>query len=175
MAVIPSPNALATIQIIGENTAVQALMTRMEVSLSPMGLSGFLMGGVDPWIRGRAKARFANEGDDVSGRWAPLLETTENIRADEGFGAANPINVRTGELEEYITGTPGGVGLHAMGATLTSPGTPASGNLAKKVQTAQVGKQWPPTVRRPVMGVNEADLAVILGELSRFIVTGTVR
>lgn len=161
--------------IIGVDHGVQAMMLRMEAALSPVSVGGFLEATVDPYIQGRAKARFASEGDDVSGKWLPLQEVTQKIRADSGFGAAHPINVRTGELEQYITGTPGGVVPNAAGATLTSPGSAPTGELLKKVQTAQAGQNSPNTAPRPVMGVNATDLSVILADLSKFIVTRVAR
>lgn len=165
----------AEVIITGVDHGVQAMMLRMETALSPVIIGGFLQSTVDPYIRGRAKSRFANEGDDVSGKWLPLKEVTQKIRADSGYGAAGPINIRTGELEQYITGTPGGVMPNVSGATLTSPGSPPSGELLKKVQTAQVGQKNPNTAPRPVMGVNAADLSVILIDLSKFIVTRVAR
>ena len=169
------PNALSTIQIIGDNRSVEFMLTNMEATLNPISIRGFLQVAVDPWIRSRAKTRFANEGDDVSDRWFPLRKATQQFREAAGYGGAGPINVRTGELEEYITGTPGGVRLNGLGATLTSPGTPPKGDLREKVETAQAGKYFPLTPPRPVMGVNEADLTFVLAELSRFVVTGTHR
>lgn len=166
---------LATIQIVGTDRGVQAMMTRMEIALSPIRVAGFLQATVDPYIRTRAKNRFSSEGDDVSGKWFPLQEVTQRIRGDQGFGATGPINHRTGELEDYITGTPGGAVPNALGATLTSPGTPASGTLLTKVQTAQAGKAYPATVARPVMGVNEADMAAVVTDLAKYIVTGVLR
>jgi len=150
------------VQIIGDTAGVQAMLTHMEQKLSPVNVSAFLMTRVDPFVRARATDRFRGEGDDVVGAWAPLRPATEVIRANQGFGAAHPINRRTGELEDYISNTPGSVTAHPFGATLTAPGTPASGELLDKVRTAQAGVANPPTVPRPVMGLNERDLAAVL-------------
>ena len=158
-------------QIIPVDQGVQAMLIKMQVALSPVSIGGFLQTTVDPYIRGRAKSRFTSEGDDAVGKWAPLSPVTQDIRSKAGYGATGPINIRTGQLAEYITGTPGGVLPNTQGATLTSPGTPPSGVLLKKVQTAQHGKKSPQTVPRPVMGLGETDLIAVLTELSQFIVS----
>jgi hypothetical protein len=74
---------------------------------------------VGDWMRGdlhdylvqRASDRFANEGDDASGPWAPLSNATEAIRASRGFPPAHPINVRTHDLQRFILGSSGNVGI----------------------------------------------------------------
>ena len=158
--------------IIGDDVAVSAMLTRMDTALNPIAIGEFLGITVDPYIRKRAKSRFASEGDDVTGAWAPLADTTQDFRKNQGFGPDHPINIRTGELENYITGTPGGVVANASGALLTSPGNPPSVEmgLETKVKTAQGGKTYPSTPARPVMGVNEQDLSTVLTALTEFVI-----
>lgn len=166
-------NGVGTVQVLVEDMGVQRMLARMAVTLSPPSLVGFLEGTVDPYIHARARSRFKGEGDDVSGKWMELSQVSQDIRASQNIGAAHPINVRTGQLEDYITGTPGGAVPDGFGAVLTSPGTPPSGEpLLTKVQTAQAGKSYPKTVARPVMGVNQTDLATVLTELGKFISIG---
>jgi hypothetical protein len=52
------------------------------------------------------------------------------------------------------------------------PGDTPTGELAEKVKTAQQGKDNPRTVPRPVLGMNEVDLAFVLEGLSFFIQDG---
>ena len=160
---------LVNVQIIGDDRGVARTLRRLDTALNPIAMASFLGVTVDPYIRRRAEQRFQAEGDDVTGPWLPLAQETIEIRENQGFGAG-PINSRTGELEEYITGTPGGVMPTTYSAVLTSPGTPASGHLLSKVQTAQKGKKYPSTMPRPVMGVNEQDLAWVMTALTGFIV-----
>ncbi len=148
--------------VVGDTTGVQAMLAHLETKLAPPNMGAFLMTRVDPFLQTRAGQRFQDEGDDVVGAWAPLKPATEGIRAAQGYGPSHPINRRQGELEDYIVNSGGGVTIHPAGATLTFPGTPASGELADKVRTAQVGRDIPRTVPRPVLGVNERDLAAVL-------------
>lgn len=157
------------IQIVGNAAGVQAMLTRMENKLLPPNIGAFLHATVDPYLQQRASDRFANEGDDVVGAWSPLQPATAAIRSAHGFGADHPINRRTGELERYIAQSGGDVSLNPLGATLTFPGTPASGELADKVQTAQVGRSFPNTVPRPVLGLNDNDLLAVLTATALYI------
>ena len=154
------------VQIVGDTTGVQAMLSHLERKLLPPNIGAFLLTNVNPFLQARASARFAGEGDDVVGAWAPLQPATQAIRAQRGYGADHPINRRTGALENYIANTPGSVSVNPVGSTLTFPGTPASGELADKVSTAQVGRAVPHTVPRPVLGVNERDLAAVLTMLA---------
>lgn len=165
----------ANIQIIGDDRGVAAMLLRMNTAINPISIAEFLGVVADPYIRGRAEDRFLEEGDDVTGQWAPLEDSTVEMREHQGFGGTGPINMRTGELEEYITGTPGDVMPGGVGVTLTSPGRPPSGHLLTKVKTAQSGKGHPRTPPRPVIGMNESDTAFVLTALSGFIVRKVAR
>jgi hypothetical protein len=154
------------ISIIGDTAGVQAMLLHLQNKLSSPNLAGFLHLQVDPYLRARTSARFANEGDDVVGKWIPLEAATESIRASKGFPSAHPINDRTGELRDYAVNSPSDVTPTGLGASLTYPGVPASGELADKVMTAQVGRNYPPTVARPIFGVDANDLAAVLTMLA---------
>lgn len=164
---------LVSILIVGDQAGVQAMLLRLEAALSPPGVGAFLKGVVDPILRVRASDRFRSEGDDVSGQWAPLMASTQAIRASGSYGAAHPINRRTGRLENYITGTPSNLQTFAGGGRLIFPGTQAQGDTADKVRTAQVGASYPKTVPRPVLGVNERDLELVLVGLATHIMGWT--
>lgn len=145
------------------------MLDHLETKLNPVGMATFLGQVIDPYLHSRAEGRFLSEGDDAVGKWVPLSHATQAIRAQQGYGSAHPINHRTGELEDYITGTPGAAHPHALGATLTFPGNPPKGELKTKVETAQRGKTSPQTPPRPVLAVNEKDLAFTLGALAAYI------
>lgn len=155
-----STGAFLDFEIVGDRHGVEEMLAVIDTALSPIGLAAFLYGVVGPWVQERAQDRFASEGDDVTGKWAPLMETTVRIREDYGFEGSHPINKRTGELEEYIT--QGGVSVtSAPGAgVLKFPGKePSTKGLREKLKTAQQGRTNPNTVPRPVLGLNERDLA----------------
>jgi hypothetical protein len=163
-----SPYSANMVEMIVEvdNRLVESLLLRLDTALSPFAIAAFLGGPVEEYIQGRAENRFRQEGDDVSGKWAPLKDATQAIRAQEGYGADGPIDRRTDRLMHYIVGSPGRSQATGLGATLTYPGTPPTGELLTKVQTAQRGKPYPNTPPRPVLGLGEEDLAQVLILLS---------
>lgn len=156
-----------SIEVIGESASVERMLNILSLALSPEGLVGFLDSTVTPYLEMRAKRRFANEGDDVSGKWAPLTSATQEIRANAGYGPSHPINVRTSELEDYITNSNSHATPDPGGAVLQYPGTSPIGELMEKFELAQKG-DWN-TVPRPVLGVNEADLGWVLVELAYYV------
>lgn len=155
-----------------EVASVEKMLLGVFEALSGPGLAFFLQETVTPFLRNRGQLRFTNEGDDVSGKWAPLKPATVEIRSmnpDWGVGGDHPINVRTTELERWITQSDSTVMPNPLGATLTYPGGTPSTSIVDKMETAQKGRTEPKTVPRPVLGVNETDLLFVLSELSLFI------
>lgn len=155
--------------IIGDTAGVQAMLRHLDTALSPVAMAGFLGVKVGTFLKERATARFKGEGDDVSGRWAPLQPSTQLVRSYGPWpvGPDSPINKRTGELEAYITQSDIYAWGHSMGATVMYPGKiPNSKGLQQKMQTAQQGRARPRTVKRPVLGVNERDLTEVMTMLA---------
>lgn len=147
---------------------VERVFTQMETLLGSEGLAMFLGGTVGPYLRERTQNRFANEGDDVTGPWAPLHPATVAIREASFYniGGEHPINRRSGELEDWVTQGnyfpyPTGVG-----ASMQYPSKEPSGELRDKLETAQKGRKNPNTVPRPVLGVNEKDLLFVMAALA---------
>lgn len=143
----------------------------LDQKISPSGLEAFLMSQADPWIRLRTHQRFENEGDDATGKWAPLKSATINIRQGLGYGGAHPINVRTGTMEEFLTTHRSVVWEESDGATLQYPGTVPGGELGEKIKRAQAGDAR--TKARPVIGMSPTDTAAIMTRLERYILAGT--
>lgn len=160
------------IYIIGDHRGVQATLHLMDTALNPVAIAGFLGAEVGPYLQKRGVARFASEGDDVSGKWAPLSEATQSIREkgrEAGFwdvGDAHPINVRTHEMETYVTQGSIQPAPTAYGARLSYPANRPNTELREKLRTAAFGRTEPPTPRRPVLGVNEQDLVFVLKALA---------
>ena len=158
------------VQIDVDQSDLDDVVHNLETKLSPAGLAGFLDSVVDPFIRGRIDGRFGSEGDDVSGRWHPLTQATQQIRASYGFPPDHPINVRTGKLHSFLVTNDSEVLPNGLGATLTHP---APGSIdpvtAKKLATAQGGSASPSTPARPVLGVNDNDLLFVTSSLAAFI------
>lgn len=157
------PGGFIDFEIVGDRHGVQQMLEVVDTALSPIGLAAFLYGVVGPWVQERAQERFTSEGDDVSGKWAPLKDVTVKIRESAPLNmedGSHPINKRTGELEEYIT--QGGVDVVSApgAAVLKFPGKEVkTKSLREKLKTAQQGRTSPSTVARPVLGLNERDLA----------------
>jgi hypothetical protein len=166
------PSGGAKIGFYVDTHHVEQLLLRLDTALSPISLAVWLTDEPVMWFKGRAERRFGLEGDDASGKWAPLKAATQSFRQAAGYGPAHPINVRTHQLESYITGTQGlphGTPT-GFGAILNYPGGSMSKNLKDKVETAQIGRNDNPrTVPRPVLAVNEVDLGQLLTSLSVFI------
>lgn len=150
----------AFIDIRVDSKSVQLMLERLEFSLSAIGL-GIYMEGVDEYVRGRIRSRFASEGDDVSGPWAPLKDATIAMRESAGYPGDHPINERTGEMYDLLTGGAARVTLSGLGATYTHP-SGGSALAKEKIRVAQEGSASPATVPRPVLGLNERDLASLL-------------
>lgn len=167
-----------SVQMWGESEAVEAMLANMDSRLEPTALAAFLGAHIDPYLRRRAKERFQNEGDEMVGSWLPLASATVTIREASGFPGEHPINVRTGELEDYITGGAANPALPipGVGAALDFPGRPATGELKRKVETAQQGKPASAGMRatppRPVLAVGMEDLAFTVSSLTFFLSTG---
>lgn len=156
--------------------SANAAISRMITLTSPAFFAWFLEVDVKDYIRDRARDRFFEEGDDASGSWAPLMPSTIEIRESEGFGGSGPINVRTGELENWVTESQASIVPTGDGAYMKYPGTAPRGELRKKVITAQKGKVGTrrSTVPRPVLAVNETDLLYAMTKLMMYYNTSAV-
>jgi|KBSMisStaDraftv2_1062788.scaffolds.fasta_scaffold593758_2 hypothetical protein len=165
-----------SIQLIGDVAGVQKMFEHLDSALNPIAIAAFLGAEITPYLQARAKARFSGEGDDVVGGWRPLSAVTENFRATgraQGMwavGDAHPINVRTHQLEQYITSGIGNVSPTPSGAILQYPNpSRVTRTLREKIKTAQQGKAQPRTPPRPVLGVNERDMTFLLLSLASHI------
>lgn len=155
-----------SLTITSDSRDVQAMLDRVSDALDTVGMYTFLNAEVGPWLRERAQNRFANEGDDVVGIWAPLEAYTVSVRDSGGYGGEHPINKRSGELESYIVDGGWDVTASTALSILTFPGTLPNPSQAVKVVTAQTGATYPRTPPRPVLGMNEADLGFVLAALA---------
>ncbi len=149
----------------------QAVLTRLGVKMSTPAMMAWIQAAVVPYLQQRVAQRFAAEGDDVTGKWSPLKVETETIRLKHGYGGAHPINVRTNQMKNYLTGSFGQT-TSAGGLTdleFPHPGN-VTGELAKKIMTAQMGTANPPTVPRPVLGLNMNDNIALTALLSGYLI-----
>lgn len=155
-----------------EDKEVLQYLSQIGQRISSQGLYAFLELNADPFLQLRLRSRFANEGDDAVGQWAPLAPATQAIRAGMGYGAAHPINVRTQDLLNYLTSSRADVEVTGSGATLTYPPRGASPSLDNKIRTAQQGKIQPATPPRPVVALSQIDDTAITRDLAQYITQG---
>lgn len=153
-----------------ESHDMDLILSRLEGSLTDERISVFMEEEAMPYLHGRIAERFAHEGDDIVGQWAPLRFSTEQTRSDAGFPAAHPINERTGDLRRWLveshTVTESGAGI--LGEI---PGTAAGGlELMDKLTTAQLGSTDPATVARPVLGIGVLDMESIVAAMREWLV-----
>lgn len=144
----------------------------LQHRLSDGGLEEFLEDVADPYLKDRASARFAAEGDDAVGRWLPLDATTVQIRLALGYGGAHPINQRTRDLMTYILTSGPETGKTQDGMELTFPAGGADPLTSEKIRTAQAGKAIPSTPPRPVVALSEKDGRDLTMLLSDYITDG---
>ena len=142
---------------------VERKVGAIQRALSPTQLQVFLMDDVVDYLQMRSRGIFASEGGvGVRGNWRPLADYTQRDRRRKGFPRAHPINYRTGDLHEYITGSSGIPAPLPDGAMMAFPGRGTS-NQQAKFQTAQKGmrpnprKGMRPIPKRPVIGLARMD------------------
>lgn len=160
------------VQITVEADEALIALMGLDYAVSSVGLAQFLSGTPEHYIQARAMERFENEGDDASGGWEPLKDSTLRIREQRGF-APGPINVRTGQLYEYMVDNQGQVNPTGVGAELRYPGNqPSDMHTLFAFATAQQGSSHWGTPARPVAAVSETDLAMQLALLHGWVVAG---
>lgn len=152
-----------------QSRSAEYALDRLAEILTPDGLALWLGSEVGEYLKKRAEARFASEGDDVTGPWAPLQDATVQIRLGQNFGGAHPINRRTGQLEDWVVNSGWRAYPTSMGGSLAYPDNTPTGILLEKVQTAQKGSDNPRTPPRPVLGVNENDMLYVLSMFGTYI------
>lgn len=146
------------------------LLTR----LSSDNVAQFMKTDVQSWLQHRADLRFALQGDDASGAWLPLQPATQSIRSAMGYGSTGPINVRTGEMKDFILSSSPDVTQTGDGAELIFPERSITPAVAEKMTTAQIGRSSPATQPRPVVVLNQTDETQIVQKLSDYLTENLV-
>lgn len=155
---------------------VESLLSRTLRAVSGPSLAAWLAGPVDGYFKDEIIDRFAFEGDDKSGDWAPLTETTNRIRETLGFPADDPINERTGELLDFVVNSREYMG-GSEWAGMNIPGDPDNFALEQKLLHAQQGAADNPmfpgstTPPRPVLAVDPTDMEILLKMLQMHVIT----
>lgn len=146
-----------------EDHGVEKLLTTLDRALDAASIAFWMQAEAKRHIQDRAKKRFASEGDDVSGPWAPLAPATIADRLRQQY-PAGPILHRTGELEDYIVNSQGSMDIGSASVSFETPEATGDPELAAKFNTAQIGTGRVPA--RPVIGLNASDAETLLTSLS---------
>lgn len=158
--------------VVVDDFDTQEALRKTSRSISPTSLGAWLATDAARLMREAAQDRFTNEGDASSGGWAPLKWPTQNIREALGYDREHPINVRTGNLRDWVINNTGSVNVTGYGSRLTWPtGTTGDPELQRKYRTAQRGKARPPTVPRPVVALGLNDVPFMRSSLLAWVVT----
>lgn len=162
-----SGGAGAKVEVFVDETQVDAMMTRLEVALSPESFGTFLEGAASEHFHMRAEQRFVSEGDDASGAWANLRPRTIEERIYLGYGPG-PIQHREGDLEKYVIDDHGVIEQLGTTTQWTWPrGTTGSSLDEIKYAVAQTGRKRGATtqVKRPIVAMNTTDAGEVLAAL----------
>lgn len=146
--------------IVVQNESVQLMLSRAAFALSSEMMVGFLAGPMVEHLQRRADDRFASQSTD-DGPWAPLHDATVKIRHSMGFGPT-PINVRTGEMKNWLVGSSGSAVPTPTGAMLSWPSNP-TGKMRDRIATAQ-GLN-PNVDAREVIGLGVTDAQFVLASM----------
>lgn len=161
------------LQIFVDSKDILDKLDYIQYASSNVGLMSFLEGMPEQALKERISQRFHSQGDEASGGWLPLKETTQAIRMSKGFQPDKPINVRTGAMREWLLSAPGQVNPTGIGAELRYPGVEPPGTMKFAYGTAQMGSAVHKTPARPVNAVSHVDLGIVLALLGGFVIAGT--
>jgi hypothetical protein len=157
-----------------DEAPVEAMLLRIQTAMSPASLTAYLEGEVRPYWHEEAHRHFGTQGTDTAA-WAPLAQRTQDERAQLGFDPEYPIQIRTGELEKYLTSDEGKVEADGTGAQWTYPG-PTDGLTEKKYKLAQQGNLRTPP--REIVQASELNLldvtTLLMGHLEKMLAVGTL-
>src|SRR3954453_12601525 len=87
-----------------EDRKLMKIIDDLIILFGGPGMEAWLAADIGPYLAKRAGERFAQEGDDVVGAWAPLKPATVAIRQFSNYPVSgeHPINRRSGELENWV-------------------------------------------------------------------------
>lgn len=152
-----------------DKARAEKMIWAMGQATSPQGLSMFLLDEYKQWIEGRTTRRFLMEGDDASGKWVPLAESTIRYWRPRVGVYGGPINIREGQMFDWATESDASVRMNTASVTMRYPRNIPRGKLRPKVETAQHGRKFPRTPRRPIFAVNQVDAEAFLTMFSNWL------
>lgn len=169
----------AQIQIDVDSFPVDQLVEAVNTAVSGPSLRAFLYGSAHDHFEHEIVQRFAYEGDRKSGPWEPLHDATIDIRHALGVPGPGPINIRDQGLFDFVTSSRTTIA-GDFWAQMDLPGRPPDSVTEDKLRTAQRGSNnnplgYGPTSPRPVLAVDESDMAALLIRLETHIMLAVAR
>ncbi|AKJ71809.1 hypothetical protein TIN4_12 [Tsukamurella phage TIN4] len=159
------------LETVMDTTRPQLRLKAIQNKVEGAGLAAFMQGFASQILQDRAAERFNNGGDDASGAWQPLRDSTIARREKQGYVPIK-INDRTGALRAWVESANGRIVATKSAAVLEWPGTPSNKTIGKKLKVAQQGTNSPYTPARPVVAINSGDLLTILAAMEAWIGVG---
>ncbi|WGH21922.1 hypothetical protein SEA_TROGGLEHUMPER_38 [Rhodococcus phage Trogglehumper] len=158
-----------------QSSKLRSQITNLEARLNPIGIDGYvtwLAGGAHSYLQSQSRKRFKAYAKGSS-EWPALAPATESWRESLHYGAASPINVRTGDLLELMVGENSTIAPVGGSMILLYPGSAqGKGNRPIKIAQAQGtlrqnnGQMSTP---RPVITLEPEDFAALLASFVQFL------
>ena len=156
---------MAQAEIYIDDAAVQKHLQIAIESLSDDNLAKWAHDYATPYLRERARKRFASEGDDASGPWEPLADST--LKRKSG----NRILRDTGKFYRYVTNTTSGVSRMDGGIEAVFPKRQPTGDHNQKILGfTQEGTRNQPS--REVIASSEVDTQALMQLLEEYAISG---
>lgn len=164
------PAGLVDIEITGDSREASLRLEGLDRAFTPalMALNLFAR-RIHNDIVDQIERRFASETGPGGEKWAPLAEYTQEMREQGGFGPAHPINVRTGAMKRHLLDSQPSIVPTPMQVTYKYPGDTGDADMQSKVRTSSIGGQqkgFRDTPPRPILGLDESDLGLVLMNIS---------
>lgn len=154
-----------------EWSGLEADLIRGQERVSERGLMTLVQALLMPVAKMESEETIGVQRGPGGRKWKPLKASTQRLRASLGYGAAAPINKRTGALEQFLNeaGTDILVASEyvqgAWPALVNQDGT----RLMYAFHTAQAGsKRWG-TPPRPVVGLGPTGIAFLHGMTKAYV------
>ncbi len=148
-----------------EDEGTNRVLSAVERAISSASLAFWMETAAKTHIQERARARFASEGDNVSGPWQALAPATIADRIAQQY-PPGPILHRTGALEDYIVNNPGVMLVDPEAVVFETPAPSSDPELAAKYLTHQAGSPSRRIPARPMVGLGVEDAATLLYSLT---------
>lgn len=159
-----------------DRSEVDRTMKRIDKALDPRRIYAWMQGPLEQILQEQTDERFADE-QWSGGPWPALKPRTEQIRQSLGFQPDHPINVRYGELFDWLTENPNPA-VQIIGGNMTQmtfPGQAPSKLEEKKLSVAQKGarpskaESRGAVPARPVLELSGANIATVLLAFNQYL------